>query len=73
MPYGRIAIIVGAILGLCGIGWAIYAGIIRPTTKPNPMTHQEAETMYNPIYHYDYHPVIGFGCMRIPDIKTEKK
>jgi len=34
-------------LVVAGIGWAIYAGIIRPTTKPNASTSQKAENITN--------------------------
>ena len=45
-------------LVIAGIGWAIYAGIIRPTTKPNPTTHQEAAQIVN----YTLEPRSYFGC-----------
>ena len=37
-------LVLGAIAGL---GWAVYAGVVRPVTKPNPTTKQEAETINN--------------------------
>ena len=41
-------LVLGAIAGL---GWAIYAGIIRPVTKPNPTTTQNAEKIENISYY----------------------
>ena len=49
--------VLGVIIGL---GWAIYAGIIRPVTKPNPSTTQNAEKIDN-IYYYPIKKVFGFG------------
>ena len=55
--------IVGIIGGLL-IAWGLYAGIIRPTTKPNPTTKQEANIITN----YTITPKVTFGCanFRIP-------
>jgi len=50
----------GALLGL-GLAWAIYAGLIRPTTKPNPTETQSAETIIN----YNTSPHSTFGCNNI--------
>lgn len=36
-----------SVLAVIGVGWAIYAGIVRPTTKPNPSTTQSAELIKN--------------------------
>lgn len=46
-----------AVLALV-IGWAIYAGIIRPVVKPNPSTANQAEVIYN----YTIQPRSTFGC-----------
>jgi hypothetical protein len=35
------------LLVIAGIGWAVYAGIIRPTTKPNASTSQKADAITN--------------------------
>ena len=37
------------LLVIAGLGWAVYAGIIRPTTKPNPSTatSQKADAITN--------------------------
>lgn len=32
--------VVGVLLVVAGLGWAVYAGIIRPVIKPTPSTHQ---------------------------------
>jgi len=40
------------------VGWIVYAGLIRPTTKPTPTTKQEAESIVN----YNYSPRVSFGC-----------
>ena len=46
-------------LVIAGLGWAVYAGIIRPTTKPNPTTRQEAQQIIN----YTLEPKqTFFGC-----------
>jgi hypothetical protein len=42
-------LVIGAIAGL---GWAVYAGVIRPVTKPNPTTTYKAENLYK--YDYNY-------------------
>ena len=44
--------VICVLLVIGGIGWAIYAGIIRPTTKPNPTTTQNAQQIEN--YQYNY-------------------
>ena len=54
----------GAVLGL-GLAWAVYAGIIRPTTKPNPSTTVQSGGVAN-----TYNAKVSFGCVRItPEIK----
>lgn len=69
IPYLTLGKWVAGILAGLGIAWAIYAGIIRPTTKPNPTTKQEATTIVN--YNMST-PRQSFGCtfikiQRIPD------
>ena len=49
-----------AILFVLGLIWSIYVTVVRPHTKPNPSTKQEAENIVN--YTYDVKPT--FGCMR---------
>ena len=44
------------------VGWSLYVTIIRPTTKPNPTTRQEAETIVNPSL--DIRPNFG-GCANL--------
>lgn len=41
------------------IAWSIYVTVVRPHTKPNPTTKQEAEEIIN----YQT-PKVMFGCMR---------
>ena len=50
----------GGILGGLAIAWAVYAGIIRPVTKPNPTTTQSGEIINN----YNNTPRISFGCAK---------
>ncbi len=58
MPYLTIAKWVGgALLGLM-VGWIVYAGLIRPTTKPPTTTTQKADNIIN----YNNYPRISFGC-----------
>ena len=61
----------GVVLGL-GLAWSIYAGIIRPTTKPNPTTSQKAQEITN--YTFNNTPRSTFGCsnVRIDKIPTNK-
>jgi hypothetical protein len=43
--------------------WGLYAGLVRPITKPNPSTTVQSGGIV-------YDIKIGFGgCARIPDIK----
>ena len=46
--------------------WGLYAGLIRPITKPNPTSVQSGGISYN----YNIHPT--FGCMRIPTAQDKK-
>ncbi len=55
--------IIGSALALVGVGWAIYAGIIRPITKPNPNESQHAGTITNYNYTFEPHQTF-FGCAR---------
>lgn len=58
MNYLTIAKWVGAVIGGLVIAWAIYAGVIRPVTKPNPTTTNKADVIYN----YTITPRHTFGC-----------
>jgi len=59
-----------AILGFIGIClWGLYAGLIRPTTKPNPSTHQQAQQIVN----YTLQPKSYFGCSNFRIAKPEKE
>ena len=53
-------IILGLLLFLGVMGAAVYK-IVQPTEG------QKAEKIINHNKTYDYHPVMAFGCMRIPD------
>lgn len=69
MPYLTIAKYVGGlILGLI-LAWILYAGLIRPTTKPNPTSKQEAQYITN----YNITSRQSFGCSRFEVIKPEKR
>jgi hypothetical protein len=63
MPYTIIGKWVGVVLLGLGLAWSIYAGIIRPTTKPNPTTTQKADNITN--YTYNVTPRSTFGCASI--------
>ena len=56
----------GVLLGLM-VAWIFYAGLVRPTTKPNPSTSQKADTIEN----YTYSPRLSFGCMAFGIPKKE--
>lgn len=58
MPYLTIAKWVGGLLGGLALAWIVYAGLIRPTTKPNPTTTNQADVINN----YYNQPRISFGC-----------
>ena len=68
IPYLTIGKWVSGIMGGLILSWIVYAGLIRPTTKPNPTTKQEAKVIVN----YTIAPRQTFGCthlriQRIPD------
>ena len=45
--------------------WGLYAGLVRPITKPNPSTTQNGGVSYN------YTISVGMGgCARIPVVET---
>ena len=62
-----------AILGFIGLaGWGLYAGLIRPVTKPNATTKQEAESITN--YNYTLEPKqTFFGCSNFRIQKPEQE
>lgn len=60
MNYLTIAKWLGGIVGGLAIAWAVYAGIIRPVTKPNPTTVQTGGTSYTITS-----PRQSFGCTNI--------
>ena len=62
--------VIATLLVIGGIAWAVYVAFVRPTTKPNATTRQEAENMVN----YNYTPKQTFGCMAIfPGERPQKK
>jgi len=61
LPYLTIGKWIGGLLAGLALAWIVYAGLIRPTTKPNPSTKQEATTIINHNYST---PKVSFGCMR---------
>lgn len=63
----RTASVITTLLVIAGIAWAIYAGIIRPVTKPNPTTTQKAEQITN----YNVRPS-SFGCVNFRIPRTDK-
>jgi hypothetical protein len=72
--YLTIAKWLGGIVGGLALAWIVYAGLIRPTTKPNPTTTQKADNIIN----YNLTSRQSFGCsrfiiQRIPDDQTEIK
>jgi hypothetical protein len=50
----------GVIGGLI-IAWSIYATVFRPTTKPNPITTQNADRIINRTFNITPH----FGCATV--------
>ncbi len=53
---------IAAIIILGTAGWIFYAGLIRPTTKPNPSTIMAGQ---EDNYNYTVAPRQTFGCMNI--------
>lgn len=60
---------VGGIVGGLAVAWIVYAGLVRPTTKPNPSTTQNGQNFVN----YYLNPRVSFGCanFRIQKIPEE--
>ena len=50
--------VVCVLLVIVGLGAAVYFGFIRPNTKPNASTTQQAGQISN----YYYQPKVTFGC-----------
>jgi hypothetical protein len=70
MPYLTIGKWIGGVLGGLALAWIVYAGLIRPVTKPTPTTVQTGGTSYTITS-----PRQTFGCtniriQRIPDDKV---
>jgi hypothetical protein len=62
-----------AVLGFIGICfWGLYAGLIRPTTKPNPSESQTADNITN--HNYNLNPKqTFFGCANFKIEDASKK
>jgi len=58
MNYLMIGKWIGGTLAGLALAWIFYAGLIRPTTKPNPSTSQEAQNIIN----YTVTSRQSFGC-----------
>ena len=56
----RTVSVVCVLLVVAGLAWAVYAGIIRPVTKPNPATTQNASQINN---YYIYPNKKGFSLL----------
>ena len=56
----RTVSVISVLLVIVGLVWAIYAGIIRPITKPNPTTTQNASEINN---YYIYPNKKGFSLL----------
>jgi hypothetical protein len=54
---------VGGILGGLLVAWVAYVGIVRPHTKPNPTTTNQAEMMVN--YTFNVQPRFGCAGVRV--------
>ncbi len=61
----RTVSVVAVLLVVAGLAWAVYAGIIRPVTKPNPTNTQQGK---GDNYNYTIQPRSYFGCMKF-DLK----
>jgi hypothetical protein len=66
----------GGILGGLALAWVVYAGLIRPTTHPNPTTTQKADTITNVNYYITPRPMFGCASVklyRLPQNTTGEK
>lgn len=63
--------VLATLLVVAGIAWSIYVAFVRPTTKPNATTRQEAEKIDNVNYEITPKPMFG-GCVSL-QIRQEKK
>lgn len=60
----KIITVLGLVLLIAGLSWAIYAGIVRPVTKPNA-TQTTNQRCARDLTNNNYNPKVGIGCMRI--------
>ena len=56
--FGRFIGVLFYLLVFAGLGWSIYVTVVRPHTKPNPTSAQNATTINN----YNCKSLIGWGC-----------
>lgn len=59
----------GGVLGGLALAWIFYAGLIRPTTKPNPTTTNYAGEIVN----YSIYPRVSFGCANFRILRRESE
>jgi hypothetical protein len=71
--WGKLGLILLVTFALGIGGWGIYAGLIRPTTKPNPTESQQADSIVNHNTYYQFEPHQTFGCARYNAPMPEKK
>ena len=62
--------VVITLLLIAGIGWLVYVGMIRPHTKPNPLTTQKAENISNLTENYNFP---RFGCATVKQLQEKAK
>jgi flagellar biosynthesis/type III secretory pathway M-ring protein FliF/YscJ len=58
---------VGGVIGGVMVAWIVYVGVVRPHTKPNPTTTNQAETMVN--YTFTVQPRFGCSSVRVDEWK----
>lgn len=60
----------GGVVGGLALAWVVYAGLIRPTTKPPTTTTNQADVINN----YNVNPKVTFGCANwLVDRKNETR
>jgi len=63
---------IGGILGGLAVAWIVYAGLIRPTTKPPVTETQIAERLTNINYSFEPRQTF-FGCASYRVTKEKEK
>ena len=61
--------VICVLLVIAGLSWAIYAGIIRPITKPNPSNTQQGQ---RDNYNYSIQPRSYFGCLNFRILRNKE-